>query len=132
MGDQRRAHRALILGLVAGTALVVGAAGALAHDHKVLRGRLVFADHEKPVVSILDLDTFEVTHRFAVPRQNPGLTTTEDGRYVVIKTGDDAGTVRILDSGLTRESHGDHDDIDKAPPKMLDLATTGERPAYVL
>ncbi|OJY38192.1 MAG: hypothetical protein BGP06_15770 [Rhizobiales bacterium 65-9] len=105
---------------------------AAAHDHTVPRGRLIFADHEKPVVSILDLDTFQVTHRFDVPKPNPVLTMAEGGRYVVIKTGDDAGTVRLLDTGLIRESHGDHDDIDKAAPKMLDLSLSGERPAHVV
>jgi hypothetical protein len=114
------------------TAFATFVSAAAAHDHKVQRGRLIFADHEKPVVSILDLDTFQVTHRFDVSKQNPTLATIADGRYVVIKTGDDAGTVRFLDTGLIRESHGDHDDIEKSEPKLLEIALTGDRPAHVI
>jgi hypothetical protein len=119
------------LALIASSVALAGLPAA-AHDHAVLRGRLVFADHEKPVVKVLDLDTGEVTHSFDVPKANPGFATLSGGRYVAIKTGDDAGTVRLLDTGLTRESHGDHDDVDKGPVKLLDLALTGEKPAHIV
>lgn len=108
------------------------ASTALAHDHAPLRGRLVFADHEKPVIRILDLDSGEVTYSFDVPKANPGFAGVSGGRYVVVKTGDEAGTLRILDTGLIAESHGDHVDLDKAEPKLLDFATKGDRPAHVI
>ncbi|WP_353186255.1 hypothetical protein [Bosea sp. (in: a-proteobacteria)] len=108
------------------------ASAAAAHDHAPLRGRLVFADHEKPVVRILDLDSGEVTHSFDVPKANPGFAGVAGGRYVVVKTGDEAGTLRILDTGLIAESHGDHVDLDKATPRLLDFATRGDRPAHVI
>src|SRR5690606_11004494 len=111
--------RPTLLPVIAAIAALGVATTAVAqhHHHESSRGRLVFADHEKPVVRILDLDTGEVTPSFPVPKANPVLSSTEDGRYVVIKTGHDAGTVRILDSGLVRDSHGDHDDAEKAEPK---------------
>ncbi|CAH1668324.1 hypothetical protein [Chelatococcus asaccharovorans] len=123
--------------LLASTALAVAVTCAvpgvtLAHDHAVKRGRLVFADHEKPVVRVLDLDSGEVTHSFEMPKANPVFATAEDRRHVVIKTGDDAGTVRILDNGLTFESHGDHEDVDKGEVKLLDLTFKGDRPAHVV
>ena len=120
--------------LLSSLALSVGLASvpAFAHDHAVLRGRLVFADHEKPVVRVLDLDTGEVTHSFDVPKANPGFATAQGGRFVVIKTGDDAGTIRFLDTGLTIESHGDHNDIEKGPVKLTDLVLTGQKPAHVI
>lgn len=108
------------------------ASAAPAHDHAVLRGRLVFADHEKPVIRILDLDSGEVTHSFDVPKANPGFAGVSGGRYVVVKTGDEAGTLRILDTGLMAESHGDHVDLAKAEPKLLEFMTTGDRPAHVI
>ena len=111
---------------------VLSSLPALAHDHAVLRGRLVFADHEKPVVRVLDLDTGEVTHSFGVPKANPGFATAQGGRFVVIKTGDDAGTLRFLDTGLTIESHGDHNDIEKGPVKLTSLVLTGQKPAHVI
>jgi hypothetical protein len=103
-----------------------------AHDHAVLRGRLVFADHEKPVVRVLDLDSGEVTHEFPVGKANPGFATLEGGRFIVVKTGDDAGTLRFLDSGLRYETHGDHVDVDKGDVRLLDFALTGERPAHIV
>jgi len=106
-------------------------ADASAHEH-VSRGRLVFADHEKPVVSVLDLDTAKVTHSFEVSKADPTLIGTEGGRFVVIRTGDDAGTIRVLDSGLFRESHEDHFDIVKGEVKLLDIVLTGDRPSHVV
>ncbi|MEN5081244.1 hypothetical protein ABE438_02070 [Bosea sp. TWI1241] len=121
---------------VLGTALLlsaaIGAYSAAAHDHAVSRGRLVFADHQKPVVRVLDLDSGEVTHSFDVPKANPGFAAIEGGRFVAIKTGDDAGTVRVLDAGLTYESHGDHMDVEKGPVRLTDLALIGERPGHVV
>lgn len=118
--------------LAIGPSLLVLAGTASGHDHAVSRGRLVFADHEKAKVSVLDLDNGEVTHSFDVPKPNPVLTTTEDGRYTVIKTGDDAGTVRFLDTGLTYESHGDHTDVEKGEVRLLDYVLTGDKPAHVV
>ena len=105
---------------------------ARAHDHEVLRGRLVFADHEKPVVRVLDLDSGEVTHSFDVPKADPALIATEGGRFVVIRTGDEAGTIKFLDTGLFYETHEDHFDIDKGEVKMLDLTFTGAKPSHVV
>lgn len=105
---------------------------AWSHDHAVLRGRLVFTDHEKAVVRILDLDSGEVTHTFDLPKPNVGFAAVEDGRHIVIKTGDDQGTIRILDSGIVKESHGDHDDVEKVTPRLLDLTVTGDKPAHIV
>ncbi|HEY5797438.1 MAG TPA: hypothetical protein VIU82_20750 [Bosea sp. (in: a-proteobacteria)] len=118
------------IALAIGSMLSLGSAQA--HDHAVLRGRLVFADHEQPVLRILDLDSGETTHSFPVPRPNAGLATAADGRHVVVKTGDEAGTIRFLDGGLVRESHGDHDEVEKLTPKLLDLTVTGDKPAHVV
>ncbi|MGL4727458.1 MAG: hypothetical protein ACRCWO_01765 [Bosea sp. (in: a-proteobacteria)] len=119
-------------GLIA-TVLAAGlSAPALANDHPVKRGRLVFTDHEKPVVNVLDLDTGEVTHSFPLPKANPAMNGTQGGRYVVIRTGDEAGTVRFLDTGLNYQSHGDHYDLEKSNVRLLDFSLTGDRPAHVV
>ncbi|EIM29895.1 hypothetical protein [Microvirga lotononidis] len=125
-------NRMTKLTLVIGPSLAVLAGAAVAHDHAVSRGRLVFADHEQPKVSILDLDSGEVTHDFEMPKPNPVLATTEDGRYTVIKAGDDAGTVRFLDTGLTYESHGDHADVEKGEVRLLDYTLRGDKPGHVV
>jgi hypothetical protein len=87
--------------LAIGASLSVLAGGALAHDHTASRGRLVFADHRQAKVQVLDLDSGEVTHTFEMPKPNPALTTSGDGRYTIIKTGDDADTVRFLATSLS-------------------------------
>lgn len=120
--------------LLLGSALVpIGAFGlAQAHDHDVLRGRLVFADHTKPIIRILDLDTGKVTHSVDTTKPDATLLPTDGGQYVIVRTGDDQGTVQILDSGIFREAHEDHFDIDKGDVRLLDLAITGDRPSHVV
>lgn len=120
------------MALALGTSLATLAGNALAHDHAVSRGRLIFADQEQAKIRVLDLDSGEVTHTFNMPKPNPVLATTEDGRYTVIKTGDDAGTVYFLDTGLTYESHGDHTDVEKGEVRLLDYTLTGDKPAHVV
>ncbi|MBM6593376.1 hypothetical protein [Microvirga pudoricolor] len=125
-------NRSITRALLAGSAALAMAGGTQAHDHAVSRGRLVYADHQAPRIHVLDLDSGETTHSFDVPDANPSLSTTENGRYIVIKTGDAAGTVRFLDTGLTFESHGDHVDVHKGEVRMLDFALSGDKPAHVV
>lgn len=110
----------------------VSLAAIQAQAHDVLRGRLVFTDHAEPVVSVLDLDSGKVSHRFEVTKANPTLITTKDGRFVVIRTSDDEGTVRLLDTGQRFEAHGDHHDLEKSEPGLRDLVLTGSKPAHVV
>jgi hypothetical protein len=121
-------RRALLLAL--GFTGVV-ATQTLAHDHAVSRGRLIFAYADRPAIGVLDLDSGDVTHRFDVPNANPRLVLEREGRYVFVLTGDEQGTVRVLDSGLRFESHGDHTDTEKGDVKLLDFAVNGSRPSHV-
>ncbi|MFD2261767.1 hypothetical protein ACFSM5_02630 [Lacibacterium aquatile] len=114
------------------SSLLAASTLAQAHDHPVSRGRLIFADHEKAEIGVLDLDSYEVTHRLPVPKANPGFAPVEGGRYMVVKTNDQDGTLLVLDTGLTRESHGDHVDIDKGAVRLLPTQFTGDKPAHVV
>jgi hypothetical protein len=98
--------------------------------HETSRGRLVFAEHDTPFVRVLDLDSGKVTHSFKMPKPRPSLAA--GGRYVVILTGDDKGTVRVLDTGVVLDSHGDHQDIEKRDVRLLKVTVTGERPSHVM
>lgn len=120
----------ILLRLAAGIALSSSAAHA--HDHDVLRGRLVVADHEKPLVKVLDLDTAEVTHSFEATKADATLIATEGGRFIVIRTGDKAGTIKFLDNELFYETHEDHLDIEKGEVKLLDHTFTGDKPSHVV
>lgn len=57
----------------AGVSSLALSATALAQDHAVLRGRLVFSDHKTPVVEVLDLDSGKITHSFPVPGPGAGF-----------------------------------------------------------
>ena len=120
-------NRALLLASI----ICMWSAQAAAHEHAVLRGRLVFAYADRPAIGVLDLDSGDVTHRFDVPNPNPRLVLGREGRYVYVLTGDSQGTVRILDAGLTYDSHGDHVDVEKGAVKLLDFAVSGVRPSHV-
>lgn len=117
--------------VIVGCALLALGLPAVAHE-AAKRGRLVFSDHETSMVRVLDLDSGDVTHGFAMPKPNATLQGTKGGRYIVIDTGDDAGTIRFLDTGLIHESHGDHVDLEKAEVRLLDFAVTGDKPAHVV
>ncbi|MCG7393993.1 hypothetical protein MHY87_13865 [Microvirga sp. ACRRW] len=117
--------------LACGAAIAALSSPVLAHDHQTSRGRLVFADHAQPKVYVLDLDSGEVTDSFDVPRANPSFSATENGRYVVITTGE-PGIVKFLDTGLSFESHDDHMDIDKGKVRMLDFTLSGDKPSHVV
>jgi hypothetical protein len=101
-----------------------------ADAHETSRGRLVFAEHDTPFVRVLDLDTGKVTHSFQMPKARPGLEPA--GRYVLILTGDEKGTVRVLDTGVVADSHGDHQDLEKREVRLLKVALTGARPSHVM
>jgi hypothetical protein len=117
--------------IVAPLALAVVAVlpiGANAHDTS--RGRLVFAEHDTPFVRVLDLDTGKVTHSFKMPKVRPALAG--GGRYTFVLTGDDKGTVKVLDTGVVLDSHGDHQDVEKRDVRLLKVTVTGERPSHVM
>jgi len=71
------------------------------------------------------------TARTDGPRANPTLATSHDGRYVFVRTGDAADAVKILDTGIVSESHGDHIDIEKREVALLGITVSGERPSHI-
>lgn len=114
-----------LLGLAVLTLSVFSGPGD-AHDNSL--GRLIFTDREQPMLGVLDLDSGQVTHRFELPAAGARLEAGDDGRYVFVVLKD---TVRVLDTGISFESHGDHRDVFKGAVRMLELSLDGERPAHV-
>ena len=121
----------MTVSIVTGFALMAFNIPAMAHE-AAKRGRLVFSDHETSMIRVLDLDSGEVTHSLPMPEANATLHGTKGGRYVVINTGDENGTIRFLDTGLIYETHGDHVDLEKAEVRLLDYTVTGDKPAHVV
>lgn len=85
-----------------------------------------------PLLRVLDLDSGEWIHTVDLPRANPALAASHDGRYVFVLTGDASDAVRIVDTGIVTEQHGDHVDIDKLPVRPLTVMIGGERPSHVV
>jgi hypothetical protein len=111
-------------------AVILGGLPIAAGAHETSRGRLMFAEHDTPFVRVLDLDTGKVTHSFRMPKVRPALEG--GGRYAFILTGDDKGTVKVLDTGVVLDSHGDHQDVEKRDVRLLKVTVTGERPSHVM
>jgi len=112
------------------TALVLVAGTAIAHE--VPKGRLFFTDNDAPVLRVLDLDEGRVTHEFAMPKASARLVALSGGEYLAASVGDEAGTVLFFDTGLAFEEHGDHRDVAKSEPRLLELRLSGVKPGHIV
>lgn len=112
------------------TALVLVAETAIAHE--VPKGRLFFTDNDAPVLRVLDLDEGRITHELAMPKASARLVALSGGEYLAVSVGDEAGTVLFLDTRLAFEEHGDHRDVAKSEPKLLDPRLSGVKPGHVV
>lgn len=117
-----------LLGSVAAIALLTGVSAA----HEVPKGRLFFTDNDAPVLRVLDLDEGRVTHELAMPKASARLVSLSGGEYLAASLGDEAGTVLFVDTGLVFEEHGDHHDVEKSEPKLLQLKLAGTKPGHVV
>jgi hypothetical protein len=90
--------------------------------------RLFIADHRKPLVSVVDLDTASTlgTFELAAPAT---LYTTPSKRAVYAVQGS-ANLVSAIATGLAVDDHGDHGDITITDPALLDVTIAGERPVH--
>lgn len=118
----------LSCGAAVALALLVQAAAA----HEVAKGRLFFTDNDAPVLRVLDLDEGRITHELPVEKASARLVGLSGGEYLAASLGDEAGTIRFLDTGLVFAEHGDHHDIEKSEPRWLPLRLTGVKPGHVV
>lgn len=111
------------------SSLLIGLAGTPAYaDGDVTAWRLFVADHDKPVVKVIDaLDGDKIT-TFNV-KGPANLYRSESGATVFAIQGS-AGIVSTLSSGIAFHDHGDHADIDIDNPKLLKLELTGKKPGH--
>ncbi|MCW2473301.1 zinc metallochaperone AztD [Candidatus Symbiopectobacterium sp. NZEC151] len=90
--------------------------------------RLFVADHDKPVITVIDaldgdkLNTFSVTGPATLYRSESGA--------VVFAVQGSANTVTALSSGISFHDHGDHADIDVDDPALLNVEFTGAKPGH--
>lgn len=97
-------------------------------DESTTAWRLLIADQASPLVTIVDaaekeiLDTYELSGPAALHRTSSGQT--------VFAIQGATGTVSAINTGIAFHDHGDHADIDVAPPQHLNVEFTGDRPAH--
>lgn len=90
--------------------------------------RLMVADAESGQVWVIDVARGEVIESFNVEAPAT-LYTSADGRYA-FAVQRQANRVNVIDSGVFKESHGDHAHYRARTPRMLDTAFEGGGPAH--
>jgi len=97
-------------------------------------GRLLLNDAISPKVAVVDLDSAASLFTFSgegMPSNAAALTETSDSMCSSINYRASSGVTKILCSGLSFESHGDHDDIVKKTPSVLPDTLTGDNPTHI-
>lgn len=110
-------------------ALMLSSAGtAFAADESVTAWRLFVADHDKPVVNVIDALSGEKLDSFNLSAP-ASLYRSESGASVYAVQGQ-AGKVAIISSGIGFHDHGDHADIDVAGARLLPFTIAGNKPGH--
>lgn len=105
-----------------------GAALADEEGREITAWRLFVADHDAPVVRVIDALDGDVLESFALDGP-AALHRTSNGRTVFAVEGD-AGKVHAISTGIAFHDHGDHADIDVDDPELLHAHIEGSKPAH--
>lgn len=100
-------------------------------DHGEVAGRLLISARDEPHVYLLDLQEEKVVGDFDLEGVPTALYASHSRRYGLVVQGGDNGSVNFVDSGIYLEAHGDHSDLMKSAPMLMDFSMSGDRPAHV-
>jgi len=115
--------------MVSALALVLG--GIAAHaDEDVEAWRLFVADHERPLIHAVDVNSGTVLQKFDIANY-ASLAASESGR-LVFAVQREGQAVHIIDSGIALLDHGDHRDLKISEPALVDLTLKGKVPGHVV
>ncbi|XAZ21802.1 metallochaperone AztD [Sinorhizobium sp. B11] len=92
--------------------------------------RLFVADHSLPVVHAIDLASGRQIGRFDL-KGYAALSLSETGRTVFAVQGEE-NVVHVIDTGIALSDHGEHRDLEVAPPKLIGTTIKGEKPGHVV
>ena len=92
--------------------------------------RLFVADHSLPVVHAIDLASGRRIGRFDL-KGYAALSLSDTGRTVFAVQGEE-NVVHAIDTGIALSDHGEHRDLEVAPPKLIDATIKGEKPGHVV
>ncbi len=100
------------------------------HGEPVL-GRLLIGDGETGSMSVIDLETGEVSQgQFDLMERAGRIYATKTGRFAVAVSSD-ADTAHLFDGGVFMQPHGDHFDLVEAPAQKLGIDLAGDRPVHL-
>ena len=94
-------------------------------------GRLLIGDGEIGAMSVIDLETGEVSQgRFDLQERAGRIYATRTGRFA-IAVSSDADTAHLFDGGVFMQGHGDHFDLVEVPAQKLGVDLVGDRPVHL-
>lgn len=122
----KRLKCATALGLLGS---MLAASHANADEHKQI-WRLFVADHTKPVVRALDLESGKELGKFDL-KGYAALTGSTSGETVfAVQTEDDV--VNVIKTGIRLSDHGDHRDLEISDAALLEQKFEGKRPVHAV
>jgi DNA-binding beta-propeller fold protein YncE len=112
------------------SALLTGlAAGPAQADTAVQVHRTLVADAQNGTVTVFETDSGQVLARYTLA--GPArLHHSPSGRHALAVMGA-AGQVRVVDTGVAVDDHGDHSDVAVSAPALLDVQLAGPKPSHV-
>ncbi|PRD15415.1 zinc metallochaperone AztD [Pantoea coffeiphila] len=111
------------------SALLLGVAASSAQaEDDVNAWRLFVADHDKPVINVIDALDGDKLATFNV-KGPASLSRTKSGAVVFAIQGS-ANVVSAISSGIAFHDHGDHADIDIDDAKLLKVELDGKKPGH--
>ncbi len=111
-----------------GSVLIAGHANA-DEEHKQV-WRLFVADHTKPVVRAIDLESGKELGKFDL-KGYAALAASNSGKTVfAVQTEDDV--VNVIKTGIKLEDHGDHRDLEVSDTALLKEKFEGKRPVHAV
>lgn len=122
------ARLSLVLAVIASVAVLQPLAppAARAEDEPHV-ARLVVADPSANRLLVLDAHSAAPLAAFDTPGIPTNLVASPGGRWVyALQT--QANSLSIVDTGLRREDHGDHQDLDVTDPSLRGTVTPGQKP----
>ena len=101
------------------------------HDEPAIMGRLLIGDGEVGSMSVIDLETGEVSQsQFDLMERAGRIYATKTGRFA-IAVSSDADRAHLFDGGIFMEPHGDHFDLVETPAQQLEIDLEGDRPVHL-
>jgi hypothetical protein len=94
-------------------------------------GRLLIGDGETGQMSIIDLESGDLTQdAFDLQARAGRIYATKSGRFA-IAVASDANTVHVFDGGIYLEPHGDQFDLIERAVKPVDIDLVGDAPVHL-